>query len=63
VIVVAVGWYLRFNVSYRDVEELMVERDVEVDHVTVFRVGTAVHDAAGRRRPLSAAIVQAIGGS
>jgi transposase-like protein len=37
VIVVAVRWYLRFNLSYRDVEELLVERDVEVDHVTVYR--------------------------
>ncbi|SCF42158.1 Transposase (or an inactivated derivative) [Micromonospora matsumotoense] len=33
----AVRWYLRFNLSYRDVEELLVERGVEVDHVTVFR--------------------------
>jgi transposase-like protein len=37
VIVVAVRWYLRFNLSYRDIEELLVERDVEVDHVTVYR--------------------------
>ena len=37
VIVVAVRWYLRFNLSYRDVEELLVERGVQVDHVTVYR--------------------------
>jgi transposase-like protein len=37
VIVVAVRWYLRFNLSYRDVEELLVECGVEVDHVTVYR--------------------------
>jgi transposase-like protein len=37
VIVVAVRWYLRYNLSYRDVEELLAERGVEVDHVTVFR--------------------------
>jgi transposase-like protein len=37
VIVVAIRWYLRFNLSYRDVEEPLVERGVEVDHVTVFR--------------------------
>ena len=36
VIVVAVRWYLR-NLSHRDVEELLVERGVDVDHVTVFR--------------------------
>jgi len=37
VIVVAVRWYLRFNLSYRDIEELLVERGVEVDHVSMFR--------------------------
>lgn len=36
VFLVAVRWYLRFNLSYRDVEELLVERGVEVDHVTVY---------------------------
>jgi hypothetical protein len=30
VIVLAVRWYLRFGLSYRDVEELPTERDVEV---------------------------------
>jgi transposase, IS6 family len=37
VIVLAVRWYLRFALSYRDVEELLAERSVEVDHVTVYR--------------------------
>jgi transposase-like protein len=37
VIVLAVRWYLRFGLSYRDVEELLAERGVEVDHVTVCR--------------------------
>jgi transposase-like protein len=37
VIVVAVRWYLRYNLSYRDVEELLIERGIEVDHVTVYR--------------------------
>jgi transposase, IS6 family len=31
VIVPAVRWYLRFGLSYRDVEELLAERGVEVD--------------------------------
>jgi transposase-like protein len=35
VIVLAVRWYLRFGLSYRDVEELLAERSIEVDHVTV----------------------------
>jgi transposase, IS6 family len=37
VIVVAVRWYLRFSLSYRDIEELLLERGVEVDHVSVYR--------------------------
>jgi IS6 family transposase len=37
VIVLAVRWYLRFGLSYCDVEELLTERGVEVDHVSVYR--------------------------
>jgi len=37
VILLAVGWYLRFSLSYRDVEELLAERGIAVDHVTLWR--------------------------
>jgi transposase, IS6 family len=37
VIVLAVHWYLRFGLSYRDVEELLPERGIEVDHLTINR--------------------------
>src|SRR5258705_2192034 len=37
VILLAVGWYLRFSLSYRDVEELVAERGLHADHVTVWR--------------------------
>ena len=30
-------WYLRYGLSYREVEELLAERGIEVDHVTVYR--------------------------
>ena len=33
----AVRRYLRFGLSYRDVEELLAERGIDVDHVTVYR--------------------------
>jgi hypothetical protein len=33
-ILLAVGWYLRFSLSYRDVEELLAERGLRADHVT-----------------------------
>src|SRR3989440_3316891 len=37
VIIVAVRWYLRYALSYRDVEELLAERGIAVDHVRVYR--------------------------
>jgi transposase, IS6 family len=37
VILIAVRWYLRYGLSYRDLEELLAERGIEVDHVTLFR--------------------------
>jgi IS6 family transposase len=37
VLTVAVRWYLRYGLSYRDVEELLAERGIEADHVSVFR--------------------------
>jgi transposase-like protein len=37
VISVAVRWYLRYGLSYRDVEELLAERGITVDHVTIYR--------------------------
>jgi transposase-like protein len=33
----AVGWYLRYSLSLRDVEELLEERGLEADHTTVWR--------------------------
>jgi IS6 family transposase len=37
VILLAVRWYLRYGLSYRDVEELLAERGIDVDHVTIYR--------------------------
>jgi IS6 family transposase len=37
VIVLAVRWYLRFGLSYRDVEELLTERGIKVDPVSIYR--------------------------
>jgi hypothetical protein len=36
VIMLAVRWYLRYALSYRDVEELLAERGIEVDHLQGF---------------------------
>src|SRR5271166_6659458 len=35
VILLAVGWYLRFSLSYRDVEELLAERGLQADRLSV----------------------------
>ena len=37
VIMLAVRWYLRFGLSYRDLEELLAERGIDLDHVTLFQ--------------------------
>ena len=37
VILYAVYFYVRFAVSYRDLEEIMAERGVDVDHTTLNR--------------------------
>jgi len=37
VILHAVFFYLRYSVSYRDLEEIMAERDVSLDHATLNR--------------------------
>ena len=33
----AVSWYLRYALSYRDIEEMLLERGLEVDHSTLNR--------------------------
>jgi len=37
VILYAVFFYVRYGVSYRDLEEIMDERGVQVDHATLNR--------------------------
>ena len=37
IILLCVRWYCRYQLSYRDLEEMMRERGLSVDHVTIFR--------------------------
>ena len=37
IIMMSVRWYLSYSLSYRDIEELMLERGIYVDHSTVQR--------------------------
>ena len=50
VIVVAVRWYLRYKLSYRDVEELLAERGSR-STTSLSSGGCTLHPAAGRGRP------------
>ena len=33
----AIRWYLRYSLGYRDLEEILEERGVEVDHTALYR--------------------------
>ncbi len=52
----AVRWYLHYGLSYRDLEELLIERGIGVDHVTIHRrrschdpsVGPTLHSPTHR---------------
>ncbi len=37
IILLGVRWYLRYALSYRDLEEMMLERGLHVDHTTIYR--------------------------
>jgi IS6 family transposase len=37
IILLCVRWYLRYPLSYRDLEEMMLERGLNVDHTTIYR--------------------------
>ena len=37
IILLCVRWYLRYPLSYRQLEEMMRERGLGVDHTTIYR--------------------------
>ena len=37
IIILCVRWYLRYSLSYRDLEEMMAERGLSLDHSTIWR--------------------------
>jgi len=37
IILICTRWYLRYALSYRDLEEMMTERGLSVDHTTIYR--------------------------
>ena len=49
IILQSVRWYLRYARSYRDLEEMLAERGVSVDHTTIFRWVQAYAPESDRR--------------
>ena len=37
IILLCVRWYLRYSLTYRDLEEIMLEWNLSIDHVTIWR--------------------------
>ncbi len=37
IILLCLRWYLRYSLSYRDLEEMMVERGIAIGHSTICR--------------------------
>ncbi|SLM86969.1 Mobile element protein [Vagococcus fluvialis bH819] len=37
IITIAVGYYLRYNLSYREISEIMNDRGIDVCHTTIYR--------------------------
>jgi IS6 family transposase len=52
IILLCVRWYLRDALSYRDLEEMMQERGLTVDHTTIYRwVQSYAPELEKRSRP------------
>ena len=53
IILLCVRWYLRYPLSYRDLEEMMIERGIHIDHTTIFRSRAALRTRTGEALPPS----------
>jgi IS6 family transposase len=52
IILICTRWYLRDALSYRDLEEMMTERGLSVDHTTIYRwVQECAPELAKRSHP------------
>src|SRR3954466_717216 len=54
IIVLCVRWYLRYSLSYRDLTEIMCERNLSIDPSTIWRwvqrYAPELNEEIGRRR-------------
>ena len=51
IILLCVRWYLRYPLSYRDLEEMMLERGLHVDHTTIYRSRAKLRPRTGETLP------------
>ncbi len=54
VILLCVRWYLAYNLSLRDLEKMMAERGIRVDHTTIHRwtvMADRIASSSMRARP------------
>jgi len=51
IILLCVRWYLRYPLSYRDLEEMMLERGLHVDHTTIYRSRAILRTRTGDALP------------
>jgi transposase-like protein len=49
IIILAVRWYCKYSVSYRKLEEILIERGIEVDHTTIYRLAQRYAPEIGAR--------------
>ena len=43
IILICTRWYLRYALSYRDIEEMMTERGLSVGHTTIYHWSRSMH--------------------
>jgi transposase-like protein len=58
IILLCVRWYLRYSLSYRDLEEIMLERGLHVDHTTIYRWGKPGCAGTGKALPTTSESLQ-----
>jgi hypothetical protein len=51
IILLCMRWYVRYSLSYRDLEELMLERGLRVDHTTIYRSRAVLCSRTGPTLP------------
>jgi transposase, IS6 family len=51
IILLCVRWYLRYPLSYRDLEEMMRERGLHIDHTTIYRSRATLRARTGEAQP------------